>query len=245
LILSETDYFHDFESKFYSEHISEKDKKKMLYGLQSKNNKEIDMKKLKTFLAKNKSKFFQPRLREYDNFRKLVYNFMKKKYKYVSYAYGGFEKLHDESIKYNIPLLNHDENCFLCKNKNKKISEVLKEKENKNNISNKLFFFGRKESDSNKNKKKSFDEPCISNSKTMVNDNNNNKNKNNIDELNNKKEGFFSKLFGKNNNKTKSHNVILNPIKNINNKVVVNELKNTENINNKKCETSFESSKSI
>lgn len=48
---------------------------------------------------------------------------MKKKYKYVSYVYGGFDKIHDESIKYKIPLLNHDENCFLCKKKNKKNSE--------------------------------------------------------------------------------------------------------------------------
>ena len=89
----------------------------MLYGLQSKTDKELDLKILKTYLTKNKSKYIQPKLKEYDNFRKLIYNFMKKKYKYVSYVYGGFDKIHDESIKYKIPLLNHDENCFLCKKK--------------------------------------------------------------------------------------------------------------------------------
>lgn len=185
----------------------------MLYGVQSKNYKEIDMKKLKTFLSKNKSKFIQPRLREYDNFRKLIYNFMKKKYKYVSYVFGGFEKIHEESIRYNISLLNHDENCFLCKKKNSKISELLKDKENKKPLTARNFFFGRKGSDVNKNKNK---ESALKNTSSN-NDNdrkntansahrnsNTSNNTGNLAGVNNnnkeKKEGFFSKLFGKNNN---------------------------------------------
>lgn len=191
----------------------------MLFGVQSKNYKEIDMKILKSFLSKNKSKFIQPRLREYDNFRKLIYNFMKKKYKYVSYVFGGFEKIHEESMRYNIPLLNHDDNCFLCKKKNSKISELLKEKEVKKPNTARSFFFGRKESDANKNKeaiKKINDNNSNNNdanrnrnsskNKTGVSDNIvfvNNPN-NNLNNNKEKKEGFFSKLFGKNNNKNKN-----------------------------------------
>jgi hypothetical protein len=199
LILSETDHFHEFENKFYSEIISEKDKRKMLFGVQSK----------------NYTKFIQPRLREYDNFRKLIYNFMKKKYKYVSYVFGGFEKIHEESIKYNIPLLNHDENCFLCKKKYSKISELSKDKENKKPYTAKRFFFGRKESGSNKNKNKENKEEAnknierknnninVKNNDAHRNSKSSNKSEDNenvgINNNKEKKEGFFSKLFGKNN----------------------------------------------
>lgn len=196
----------------------------MFYGIQSKNYKEIDTKKIKGFLSKNKSKFIQPRLREYDNFRKLIYNFMKKKYKYVSYVYGGFEKIHEESIKYNIPLLNHDENCFLCKKKYSKISQLLKEKDNKKQNTAKNFFFGRKDSDANKNKMKDTDkklEKSYTNDNIKINDkprNSNNSNHNyeigngNVNNANNKekKEGFFSKLFGKNNKNKNESNLVAN-----------------------------------
>jgi len=150
---------------------------------------------------------------------------MKKKYKYVSYVFGGFEKIHEESIRYHIPLLDHDENCFLCKKKNPKISELLKDKEVKKSNTAINFFFGRKESDGDKNKNKnkkeikkiseninknihnnnsndmlassnSNDKPRNSgNFNTTINNNSNNKEK---------KEGFFSKLFGSKKNSTKN-----------------------------------------
>jgi len=207
-MLSETDYFHDFENKFYSETISEKEKNKMMYGVQTKSYKEIDLKKLNSFLSKNKSKFIKPRLREYDNFRKLIYNFMRKKYKYVSYVFGGFEKIHEESIKYNIPLLNHDENCFLCKKKNFKIAEILREDENKKSNTARHFFFGRKDSENDKNKndeKNQIKSPTgLHESSKYVSNEANNKINNLSRETNNsKKEGFFSKLFSRN-NKSKS-----------------------------------------
>ena len=40
---------------------------------------------------------------------------LKSNYPYISFAYGGFNAIHELSFKYKISLLNHDPNCDLCK----------------------------------------------------------------------------------------------------------------------------------
>ena len=51
-------------------------------------------------------------------------------FKYVSFIYGGYKNVHSLAMKYNIELLEHQENCFLCrkeqKNSFKKIINGLK-----------------------------------------------------------------------------------------------------------------------
>jgi hypothetical protein len=166
------------------------------------------MKNLKAYRTKNKSKYVETKLKEYDNFKKLITNFIKKKYKYVSYVHGGFEKIHEESLKFKIPLLNHDDNCYLCKKKIKRKDSfsngILKGKSLQN-----FFSFGK-----NSNKKESSPKKNIEKSKTDINENkllekNTNlaNNKNNTAESNNNnkdikenketKKGFFSNLFSR------------------------------------------------
>ena len=47
-------------------------------------------------------------------------------FKYVSFAYGGYKKIHAFAMKYKIDLLEHGKKCFLCeeeeKMKNRKFS---------------------------------------------------------------------------------------------------------------------------
>lgn len=120
MITSETDYFTEYESKFYQEKISEREKKKMMYGLQTRVSKEINFKIVKSLIKKDKSKRMNLRIKEYDNLKRIITEFIKKNFCYVSYVYGGFKEIHEQSMKYNIPLLNHDDNCYICKKNRKK-----------------------------------------------------------------------------------------------------------------------------
>lgn len=140
---------------------------------------------------KNKSKFIQPKLKEYDNFKKLITNFIKKKYKYVSYVIGGFEKIHEESVRYNIPLLNHDDNCYLCKKKNKRKKDSFTSGILKNKSVQNFFSFGK-----NKKKESNNSNEKAKNSNTNANKNINKTNSTEIDK-NKEKKGFFSNLFNR------------------------------------------------
>jgi hypothetical protein len=91
----------------------------MLYGLQTRISKEINPKVVKNSMKKDKSKRLPLKIREYDNLKKLINNFMKKNFSYISYVHGGFKEIHDQSLKFEIPLLNHDDSCYICR-KNKK-----------------------------------------------------------------------------------------------------------------------------
>jgi hypothetical protein len=96
----------------------------MMYGLQTRVGKEINHKIVKQLLKKDKSKNFSLKIKEFDNLKKLIANFVKKNFSYISYVYGGFKEIHEQSIKQDIPLLNHDETCYLCKKNRKKTQKV-------------------------------------------------------------------------------------------------------------------------
>ena len=124
-----TDTFSKFETNFYKDNISEQDKKKMFYGLmeQKKIDKELDLK------AEELSSKEIYKLKEYDNLRKTLKAMQKQNYPYVSFVYGGFYQIHEQSFKLGIELDLHDkEKCSLCyqktqnKNKNKKDEEKEK-----------------------------------------------------------------------------------------------------------------------
>ena len=56
------------------------------------------------------------KMKEYSNFKKLLKIFAKKNFSYISFVPGGFKEIHYKAIKYDIPLLSHEENdCSLCK----------------------------------------------------------------------------------------------------------------------------------
>ena len=115
----------------------------MMYGLQTRVSKEINHKIVKQ-LMKKKSTHFSSKIKEFDNLKKILANFIKKNYSYVSYVLGGFKEIHDQSIKLDIPLLNHDDSCYLCAKINKKtqkfgfFSKFFKKTKTEDNISHYL-----------------------------------------------------------------------------------------------------------
>ena len=112
-LTSDTDTFTDFESQYYKEFISEDMRKRMMFGLveQHKVDKELDF----SIAKKNLTLKQIFKLKEYDNMRKTLQNMIKHNFPYVGYVYGGFTQVHEESIKYEVELINHNEDtCLLC-----------------------------------------------------------------------------------------------------------------------------------
>ena len=62
---------------------------------------------------------------EYNNFKNLVEAMNEEGFKYVSFIYGGYKNVHSLAMKYNIELLEHQENCFLCMKEKKNSFEKI------------------------------------------------------------------------------------------------------------------------
>ena len=127
LMTSKTDYFYDFEEKFYSDNISDKERRKMLFGvIETQKSEKI----LNLLDAKNLNLEEIYKLKEYDNLRKIMNCMKNKNFPYVSYLEGGFEALHEEFINYKIEFFGHDKkNCKICQNSTE-IKENKKKKRN-------------------------------------------------------------------------------------------------------------------
>ena len=122
-LTSTTDAFSKFESDFYKDNVSEQDNIKMIYGLieKKKIDKELDLN------AGNLSKKEIYKLKEYDNLRKTLKSMQNQNYPFISYVYGGYYKLHEESVNMDLEISSHNiETCEIC-------NEIR----NKNNIENK------------------------------------------------------------------------------------------------------------
>ena len=119
IITSETNYFYEYEKKYYKN----KERRGSKLGIFFKNEKILDINKTNE-LNKNTKK--SALLKEFDNFKKLIKGLDNEKFKYVSYAYGGYKNIHFMAKKYNIELLEHKKNCILCKEeKNRRPSSFL------------------------------------------------------------------------------------------------------------------------
>ena len=117
LMTSRTDYFSEFEDKFYSETMTEEERIKKLLGIikYEKSEKVLNLKEFKEDL----DSIELYKLKEYDNFRKILNSMKDKNFPYVSFLEGGFEDLHQECLNYKIELVEHDSKiCKLCQNKN-------------------------------------------------------------------------------------------------------------------------------
>ena len=125
MIISETDYFSEFEEKYYKNKNSEINKKHQIFGLQTRVSKILDQERVKYLDKGNSSKNNiekKNKLLEYDYIKNIIKNFVNKNIPYVSYINGGFKEIHDYSIKTNIPIKNHEENlCHICADKKKKL----------------------------------------------------------------------------------------------------------------------------
>ena len=140
-LTSSTDTFSHFERDYYTDNLSELDKKKMMFGLikQQKIDKELNLENAQKNLTWKEIY----KLKEYDNFRNTLKTMQKENFPYIGYVYGGFDKVHEESFKYNYELLFHNEqNCFLCQAKkierNKKRKKSKKEKDIDKEIKNEI-----------------------------------------------------------------------------------------------------------
>ena len=174
-VVSNTESFNDFEKQYYEENISEIVRKKMLFGViqQKRIDKELNLPDAEKNL--NIQQIYK--LKEYDNFKKILKSMQDKNYPYIGYVFGGFENIHNESIKFNIPLISHDPSiCEIClknlenseenhkkkRNSIKVINEF--EEDNKNVISNELWEHAKKLKINDMNKffdnKKNFTQIC-------------------------------------------------------------------------------------
>ena len=124
LMTSKTDYFFDFEKKFYSDETSALMKKKMLFGVieAQKSEKKLNLEDAE----KNLDLKEIYKLKEYDTLRRIMTSMKNNNFPYVSYLEGGYEALHNESIKYKIELVAHEKKkCKLCQKKRKESKEEI------------------------------------------------------------------------------------------------------------------------
>ena len=126
-LTTSTDNFSEFETKLYEENITDEERTQMIFGLkkQQKIDKELNLNNAK----KNLSIKEIYKLKEYDNLRKTLKVMKEQNFPYIGYVYGGFNLIHEESLKNGFELLFHSEDtCLLCqerllKNKHKKIKD--------------------------------------------------------------------------------------------------------------------------
>lgn len=123
MITSTTEYFNEYEEKIYSDNTFGRKIicDNILNCFKTNIQKTIDPQKLKEIISsKGNAQKVNIKLKEYDMLIKLIKNFIEKGFKFVSFVFGGFKNIHDESLIFNIPLINHDETCFICRKKSQK-----------------------------------------------------------------------------------------------------------------------------
>ena len=89
LITSQTDYFKEYEDKFYKE--EDGDNNGSNYGLVTKVNKELDVDMICSNVKKDKKMLM--RIKEFDNLRRALTQMLHEQFRYVSYIYGGFYEI--------------------------------------------------------------------------------------------------------------------------------------------------------
>ena len=149
-LTNRTDYFKRYEDTYYVEPQQESG---MSIAVATrgftKMDKEIQVNKVEKMSTRQKLK-----LQEYDNLKKILENLPKANYPYVSFVYGGFKSVHENSFKFNISLLNHDPKCELCKKMRRKDKEIIVNKVQRKYTSSNTF---NPYDDDNKPKQNSID----------------------------------------------------------------------------------------
>ena len=178
IITSKTDYFNEFEKKFYNIKSNDEDEaQQTIFGFEHKENLEMNTKMIKNKIKKDKK--FIKKIQEYDNLKKLIEEMIKENYSNISYVYGGFKAIHDFLIKNKIEILCHGEACKICE-KNKNLFGGFS-----NFFSNKLNIFKKDNNNNNNNSNNILNSSIISINKIMSNENLNFPNEFTLDYLNN------------------------------------------------------------
>ena len=104
-LTSNTDFFFDFENKYYMDNTSERDKLMIKCGImeQTKVQKELNLEEVKNLTDREKYS-----IKEYDNMRKSLNYMQKENFPYVGFVLGGWKEIHEESFLQDIQLINHD-----------------------------------------------------------------------------------------------------------------------------------------
>ena len=121
IMTSNTDDFDKYEEEFYIR--KKNDKRGSKVGIFYKELKELNKKKAEELRKKSENKYNL--LMEYNNFKNLIEAMNEEGFKYVSFIYGGYKNVHSLAMKYNIELLEHQENCFLCMKEKKNSFEKI------------------------------------------------------------------------------------------------------------------------
>ena len=121
IMTSNTDDFDKYEEEFYIR--KKNDKRGSKVGIFYKVLKELNKKKAEELRKKSENKYNL--LMEYNNFKNLIEAMNEEGFKYVSFIYGGYKNVHSLAMKYNIELLEHQENCFLCMKEKKNSFEKI------------------------------------------------------------------------------------------------------------------------
>ncbi len=112
-VSNRTNNFEKYETKLYTENLTEIEKFTEKYGLSGR--KEATLNKE---LVKNYLKFYKNEenlIKEYDNFRKIVKALMKIGIKYISFSYGGYTEIHYLLSILKLPLTSHNsKQCNFC-----------------------------------------------------------------------------------------------------------------------------------
>ena len=130
-LTTNTDFYSDFENKFYTDNTTEEQRMLMMCGAmnQTKIQKEINLQEVSKNL--NDKEIYN--IKEYDNMKNTLNYMQKENFPYVGFVLGGFEEIHEESYLQEIEILNHNEKkCYLClKKKNNKKDKHKKDKKEK------------------------------------------------------------------------------------------------------------------
>ena len=116
LMTNETDYFRDFEEKYYKEGAKRRPSR---FGVVHKTYKELNYDKANELFKKDYNSKDSINLREFNNLKKILDGMMKQGFQYVSFVLGGYSAVHDLALKYGVELLDHGEGCFICQESNK------------------------------------------------------------------------------------------------------------------------------
>ena len=112
-VTSHTDYFKDYEDNFYNmnDPLNYMDNNVILPYYKVSHSKKLSIhKKIYNLMTKEE----KSKLKEYNILKTTLETFTKHNIQYISFCYGGFASIHEESILYDITLLNHDSQCKLC-----------------------------------------------------------------------------------------------------------------------------------
>ena len=136
LLTNDTSYFNEYERKFY-EFKNEKIPI-TLDNYLSNLKKELNEKSVSNFVKEDKTHQKRIQFKEYEIIKNIIQFLLENKIEKISYAYGGYKKLHECCLKYGLEILNHNKkDCILCNEiKNPKKQDLYYKRHNEKSTTN-------------------------------------------------------------------------------------------------------------